>query len=47
VRVPDNAGKGKATVILSFPDWREGKVARATVEVPIVEPIEEKEDRRN
>jgi hypothetical protein len=31
----DNKGKGKLT--LSFPDWKEGKVAPATFEVPIVD----------
>jgi hypothetical protein len=37
VRVPDEAGSGKAKVTLSFADWKEGKVAPATFEVPIVE----------
>jgi hypothetical protein len=37
VRVPDAAGKGKAEVRLSFPDWLEGKVIPAMVEIPIVE----------
>jgi hypothetical protein len=37
VGVPDEAGNGKAKVTLSFPDWREGEVAPATFEVPIVE----------
>jgi hypothetical protein len=37
VRVPDAAGKGKAKVTLSFPNWKEGKVAPATVDVPIAE----------
>jgi hypothetical protein len=35
VGVPSEAGKAKIT--LSFPDWREGKVAPATFEVPIVD----------
>jgi hypothetical protein len=38
VRVPDEAGLGKAKVTLSFPDWAEGQVAPATFEVPIAEP---------
>jgi len=36
VRVPDEAGNGKAKVTLSFADWKEGHVAPATFEVPIV-----------
>jgi hypothetical protein len=36
VRVPAEAGKGKAKVIVSFPNWKEGKVAPKTFEVPIV-----------
>jgi hypothetical protein len=35
VRVPDDLGKGIAKITLSFPDWKEGKVAPATIEVPI------------
>jgi len=38
VRVPAEAGEGKAKVTLSFPDWKEGKVAPATFEIPVVEP---------
>jgi hypothetical protein len=37
-------GKGKAKVTLSFPDWKEGKVIPATVEVPIVESRPTKEE---
>jgi hypothetical protein len=37
VRVPENAGKGKAKVTVSFPAWKVGKVAPATFEVPIIE----------
>jgi hypothetical protein len=37
VRVPDDAGKGKAKLTLSFPEWKEGKVTPMTVEVPILE----------
>ncbi len=38
MRVPDQAGKGKAKITLSFPDWNEGNVAPAQFEVPIIEP---------
>jgi hypothetical protein len=38
VRVPPGAAKGRARVALSFPDWKEGRVEPATVEVPIEEP---------
>jgi hypothetical protein len=38
VRVPDEAGNGKAKVRLSFPDWKDGEVASATFELPIAEP---------
>jgi hypothetical protein len=37
VRVPDEAGNGKAKVTVSFAGWRKGEVAPATFEVPIVE----------
>jgi hypothetical protein len=37
VRTPDGAGKGKAKVTLSFPDWKEGRVAPRTFEVPVGE----------
>ena len=37
MRVPKDAGKGKARVTLSFGAWKEGKVAPATFEVPIVD----------
>lgn len=38
VRVPDDAGNGKAKITFSMPDWKEGKVTPATFEVPIQEP---------
>lgn len=38
MRVPDNAGSGKAQITLSFPDWKEGQVVPATFEVPIEGP---------
>jgi hypothetical protein len=37
VRVPDEAGLGIAKMTMSFDDWKAGKVAPATVEIPIVE----------
>jgi hypothetical protein len=37
VRVPKEAGKGKAKVKLSFDVWKEGNVAPATFEIPIEE----------
>jgi len=37
VRVPAEAGKGKAKVVVSFESWKEGKVAPATFEIPIEE----------
>jgi hypothetical protein len=37
VRVPKEAGKGNAKVALSFDAWKEGRVAPATFEVPVVE----------
>jgi hypothetical protein len=37
VRVPDEAGSGNAKVTVSFPGWKEGKVAPATFELPIAE----------
>jgi hypothetical protein len=37
VRAPAEAGKGKAKVKLSFEAWKEGKVAPATLEVPVVD----------
>jgi hypothetical protein len=40
VRVPQEAGKGKAKVRLSFDAWKEGHVAPATLEIPILEKAE-------
>jgi len=37
VRVPAEAGKGKAKLTFSFAAWKEGKVASSTIELPIVE----------
>ena len=30
-------GLGKARVTLSFPDWKDGRVVPATVELPVVD----------
>jgi len=37
VRAPDEAGLGIASLTLSFPDWKEGHVVPATVEMRVVE----------
>jgi hypothetical protein len=37
VRAPDEAGLGIATLKLSFPDWKEGRVVPATAEIRVVE----------
>jgi hypothetical protein len=37
VRVPSQAGNGKAKVTLSFPDWKDGNVTPVTFVVPIVQ----------
>jgi hypothetical protein len=36
VRVPDEAGDGKAKVTISFPDWKEGQVQPMTLEMAVV-----------
>ncbi|HYT93065.1 MAG TPA: sigma-70 family RNA polymerase sigma factor [Gemmataceae bacterium] len=36
VQIPEAGGPGKAKVTLSFPDWKEGKVAPAVVELPMM-----------
>jgi len=46
VRVPREAGLGKAKVIVSFPDWKEGKVAPVTFELQIVETKKGSKDRK-
>jgi hypothetical protein len=38
VRVPAEAGGGKAKVTVSFPEWDAGKVAPATVEFSVAKP---------
>jgi protocatechuate 3,4-dioxygenase beta subunit len=45
VRVPSEAGHGKAKVTLSFPDWKDGNVTPATYEVPIVGVEPEAEEK--
>jgi len=47
VRVAEAVGAGKVKVSLSFPDWKEGNVAPATFEVPVVEPEAKGEAKRN
>ena len=42
MRVPDEAGLGKAKVTFSFDAWKEGKVAPSTIELPVVGPEPEK-----
>jgi hypothetical protein len=37
VRVPEEAGLGTAKITMSFPEWKEGQVAPATVEMRVVE----------
>jgi hypothetical protein len=37
VRVPDEAGLGVAKMTMSFGDWKEGRVAPATVDIRVVE----------
>jgi hypothetical protein len=38
VRVPDEAGDGRARVTFSFEAWKDGRVAPTTIDVPITEP---------
>jgi len=47
VRVPDETGLGHAKMTMSFDDWKEGKVAPITVEIPIVENKTEKKDAKS
>jgi hypothetical protein len=42
VRVPEEAGLGKAKVTFSFDSWKEGKVAPSSVEIPVAQPKPEK-----
>ena len=37
MRAPLEAGLGKAKVTVSFPDWKDGKVAPVTFDLLIVE----------
>jgi hypothetical protein len=43
VRVPDEAGHGKAKVTYSLDAWKEGRVASTTIEIPVIAPGIEKE----
>jgi len=45
VRVPEEAGNGKAKVTYSFDSWKEGKVKPTTIEMPIKDAEAEKEDK--
>jgi len=38
VRVPDDAGIGKAKVTYSFDAWLEGRVSPSTIELPLSPP---------
>jgi hypothetical protein len=38
VRVPDDAGTGKAKVVVRFDDWADGKVVPAVFEIPVIDP---------
>jgi hypothetical protein len=38
VRVPDEAGRGRAKVTYSFAGWKECKVAPTTIEIPVIDP---------
>jgi RNA polymerase sigma factor (sigma-70 family) len=46
VRVPDEAGSGKAEVTFSLEGWKGVKVAPTTAEIPLAEPREEKKGRK-
>jgi hypothetical protein len=45
VRVPHEAGNGKAKVTISFEGWEEGRVAPATFEVTITDPEGSRADK--
>ena len=45
MRVPEEAGNGKAKVTYSFDSWKEGKVKPTTIEIPIKDAAVEKEDK--
>ena len=45
MRVPEEAGNGKAKVTYSFDAWKEGKVRPTTIEIPIKEAEGEKEEK--
>jgi hypothetical protein len=43
--VPDEAGLGMAKVTVTFPDWKKGRVAPATVEIPVVDAKPKKDTK--
>jgi hypothetical protein len=46
VRVPEEAGRGKVKVTLSFSSWKEGKVADATYEVDLADESTERDQAK-
>jgi hypothetical protein len=44
VLVPEEAGEGKAELTFSFDGWKSGQVARTTIQLPVVQPHEEKKN---
>jgi hypothetical protein len=46
VRVPEEAGQGKAKVTLSFSAWKERKVPPATAEVAVVDSEKAREGQK-
>ena len=45
MRVPEEAGQGKAKVTYLFDSWKEGKVKPTTIEIPIRDAEEERKDK--
>ena len=45
MRVPEEAGQGKAKVTYSFDSWKEGKVKPTTIEIAIKDAEAEKEEK--
>ena len=43
MRVPDEAGIGKAKITFSFATWEAGKVSPSTIELPITDQKDEPE----
>jgi hypothetical protein len=46
VRVPEEAGLGKAKVTYSFDAWTEGRIAPMTIEIPVLEARVEDAERK-